>query len=109
MSKAQGTAKATAKGQESRDGKGGLELGQPGGEVGGLQERLAHQDRVGAGGEEAADVGNIAAHRRRPRPRHPRHAAVPTFASYQVRNVTVTQPYAKPTAHATSSGTAMFV
>ena len=104
MSKAQGTAKATAKGQESRDGKGGLELGQPGGEVGGLQERLAHQDRVGAGGEEAADVGNTAAHRR-----HPRHAAVPTFASYQVRNVTVTQPYARPTAHATSSGTAMFV
>jgi len=56
-----------------------------------------------------SDVGNIAAHRRRPRPRHPRHAAVPTFASYQVRNVTVTQPYARPTAHATSSGTAMFV
>ena len=44
-----------------------------------------------------------------PRRRHPRHAAAATFASYQVRNVTVTQPYTRPTAHATSSGTAMFV
>jgi len=67
-------------------------------------------ERIGDRQQELAEIAYRAMRvRARHEPWRPRHAAAATFASYQVRNVTLTQPYARPTAHATSSGTAMFV